>query len=477
MSDSDFVQSPADPLPDRLKQYLSETARREIDALRAALDSRLLALEAALAHPEPHDSLETLVIDLARVATAEAEASAARASLAAQIDAQERTKDNTEARRLLEMERAAANAARAELDDTRQTLEHQLAQERAAGKKNVDRLKGLEREVAEARQALDARSGALEEARVAASSAQNQAGARLTTLETEKGRLERAVAELQARVGDAEARARKAQGIAEQQEVARRDADVRVSEANARVKELDGRRQQVEAHAQEIESRRLEAEARAREAEARAVAAESRVAEALRARDAVAAEAQRARDASAAEADALRQAVTRDREAALARHAADAAKIQEHEQRFAASVEKVRSLELELFHRDRPFQDRDEDLSAMLERDLAAKPRRRASRYNFSGKVGIDFGGESGALVDLSIAGAQVVSAKPLEQGREAQLTLMSDEIPLKARAKVIWSRLDPNSQGQPMRYRAGLLFTAVDAASVEAFIIRYSTS
>ena len=80
MSDRDFVQSPADPLPDRLKQYLSDTARREIEALRAELDSRLLALEAALAHPDPHESLETLVIELARVATTEAEASVARAT-------------------------------------------------------------------------------------------------------------------------------------------------------------------------------------------------------------------------------------------------------------------------------------------------------------------------------------------------------------------------------------------------------------
>ena len=132
----------------------------------------------------------------------------------------------------------------------------------------------------------------------------------------------------------------------------------------------------------------------------------------------------------------MRQAAQRDREAAETRHAADALKLQEHDQRFASSVEKVRSLEQQLFERDRPFQDRDEDLSAMLERDLASKPRRRASRYNFSGKVTIDFGGESGVLVDLSIAGAQVLSARALEQGREAQLTLLSDEIPIKAKAK-----------------------------------------
>jgi chromosome segregation ATPase len=466
MSDRDFVQSPPDPLADRLKQYLSDTARREIDALRADLDSRLLALEAALVHPEPHESLETLVIDLARVATTEAEASTARACLDSQIEAQERAKESVEVRRLLDVERTAARAARAELDEVRRTLDRELSQERAAGKKNVERLQSVQRELGEARKLVESRSTALEAARTAAASVQESANARLAAIETERTRLERAVAELQTRLAEAEARARKAQGTAEQMEVARRDADVRANDAKARVSEAETKREQAEARVQELESRRLEAEARAREAEARVAAAERR-----------ASEAQRARETSAAEAESVRQAAQRDRAAADARHAEDLAKVQEQAQRFAASVEKIRALENELFHRDRPFQDRDEDLSAMLERDLAARPRRRASRYHFSGKVAVDFGGESGALVDLSVAGAQVQSATALEQGREAQLTLLSDEIPLKAKAKVMWTRLDPNSQGRPLRYRAGLLFTAVDAAGVEAFIIRYSTA
>ncbi|HEY7285100.1 MAG TPA: PilZ domain-containing protein [Vicinamibacterales bacterium] len=466
MSDRDFIQSPADPLPDRLKQYLSDTARREIDALRADLDSRLLALEAALAHPEPHESLESLVIDLARVATTEAEASTARACLDAQIEAQERAKESVEARRLLEAEQAAAGAARAELDELREVVDRELSHERAAGKKNVERLQTMERELGEARKLVELRSTALESARTAAAAVQETANARQASLESEKTRLERAVADLQSRLAEAEARARKAQGTAEQMEVARRDADVRSNEAKARVAEAETHRQRAEGRLQELDSRRLEAEARASEADARAGAAESR-----------ASEAQRARDKAMADAESSRQAAQRDREAAEARHAEDLAKVQEQEQRFAASVEKIRSLESELFHRDRPFQDRDEDLSAMLERDLAARPRRRASRYNFAGKVAVDFGGESGALVDLSVAGAQVLSATALEQGREAPLTLLSEEIPLKARAKVMWTRLDPNSQGRPLRYRAGLLFTTVDAASVEAFIIRYSTA
>ncbi|HEX4628928.1 MAG TPA: hypothetical protein VH137_09075, partial [Gemmatimonadales bacterium] len=75
MSDHELVHSTAGPLPDRLRQYLSEIARRELDSLRVALESRLQALEAALAHgaasggPGAYDSIESLVMDLARVTT------------------------------------------------------------------------------------------------------------------------------------------------------------------------------------------------------------------------------------------------------------------------------------------------------------------------------------------------------------------------------------------------------------------------
>ncbi|MCU1382384.1 MAG: hypothetical protein JWL71_1081, partial [Acidobacteria bacterium] len=64
---------------------LVTTAQRELDALRAELEARLAALERALTHPEPGVSLEKLLMDLARTATAEAEAAAARATLEAQL--------------------------------------------------------------------------------------------------------------------------------------------------------------------------------------------------------------------------------------------------------------------------------------------------------------------------------------------------------------------------------------------------------
>ena len=122
-----------------MRRYLADAAVRELDTLRAQLDTRLAALETALAHPERYASLDTLVVELARVATAEAEAAARRAAVEAQAQAQ----------RSVEADRAAAAAVRSELDQARAALRHERD---AAG--------GM-------RQELSTVGGALEEARTA----------------------------------------------------------------------------------------------------------------------------------------------------------------------------------------------------------------------------------------------------------------------------------------------------------------------
>jgi hypothetical protein len=466
MSDTKFAKSPVDPLPDRLKQYLSDTARREIDELRAALDSRLLALEAALAHPEPHDSLEALVIDLARVATAEAEASAAKASLEAELESKSRASASAELQRLLDAERAATTALRAEIDEVRKKLEGDLSRERAAGKTAAQKFTAAQRELAEARRLMEERSRALEAANGAAASAQQGASARVATAESAKTQADRAAQQAEARLREADQRRHEA-------DVRASDADTRQKDAEARQKEAEARQKEAEARAEESDSRRRQTEMRAGDAETLCRAAEARAGQS----DARANESARAVEALTAEIAAAKQAAEREREASNTRQASHAAQVDDLRQRLAASAERVRALELQLFKRDRPLQDRDEGLSAMLARDLAVKSRRRASRYNFAGAIDIEFGGEAGVLVDLSIAGAQVLSSRPLEQGREATLTLISQEVPVSGDGRVVWSQLDADSHAQRFRYRAGILFTAVDAASVEAFIIRYSAT
>src|SRR5262249_31194021 len=98
----------SDPVSD-LRTYLSDTAQRELQTLRASLEARLLALEAALAHPEPHDTLEDLVMDLARVASAEVETAAAHKWLEAQLQVQERAERDAFATVRAEMDRLKAD--------------------------------------------------------------------------------------------------------------------------------------------------------------------------------------------------------------------------------------------------------------------------------------------------------------------------------------------------------------------------------
>jgi hypothetical protein len=76
--------------PDLAKTPSAPTARvrasDDLEALHAELDSRLAALEAALA--DPHEcALEPLILDLARTATQEAEANARRLSAQARAEA------------------------------------------------------------------------------------------------------------------------------------------------------------------------------------------------------------------------------------------------------------------------------------------------------------------------------------------------------------------------------------------------------
>jgi hypothetical protein len=455
MTDARSAKVPADPLSDRLKDYLSDTARRELDALRAALESRLLALEAALAHPDPHESLEALVIDLARVATSEAEASAVRASLEAQLESKSRAATAAELERLLDAERAATRALRAEIDEVRNKLQAELSRERAVGKTATAKLAAAERELADARKF------------------QQTAAAKVTALEAAQAQSERAARGAEARLRHADER--------------RHEAELRITEADARKNAATGeqsaaeaRQKQAEARAEEADARRRQAEIRASDAEALRQAADARVREVEARRAALetqAADRSRAAEVLTAEIAAIKQVAQRDRDDRDARQADDARQLDDYKQRLAASGERVRSLELQLFKRDRPLQDRDEDLSKMLERDLALMSGRRASRYSFTMVIDVDFGGDPGILVDLSIAGAQVLSSQPLEQGREAILSMISQEVPVAGKGRVVWTRPDPGSEARRFRYRAGILFTAVDAAAVEAFIIRYSAA
>ena len=155
---------------EKLKDRPSDRAQRQLDVLRAALEDRLVALEAALADPTGGESLERLILDLARSVTEEARSAASKAcvdtkqeadkqiaqSRAAEQDAVKAEQDAVKRERTLasELSRAVEQAQQqvarlekekqAELRAVREALGADLARERATSA-------GLERAASDAR--------------------------------------------------------------------------------------------------------------------------------------------------------------------------------------------------------------------------------------------------------------------------------------------------------------------------------------
>lgn len=81
---------------------------------------------------------------------------------------------------------------------------------------------------------------------------------------------------------------------------------------------------------------------------------------------------------------------------------------------------------------------------------------------------------EPGHLVDLSVGGAQVVTASMLKPGRQVRVTFPAAGPLAVARAKIAWSRLEPPTHGGgELQYRAGLTFVKIDAKTIERVIGR----
>ena len=88
-------------------------------------------------------------------------------------------------------------------------------------------------------------------------------------------------------------------------------------------------------------------------------------------------------------------------------------------------------------------------------------------------KVHID--DAAGELIDLSVGGAQVLCPGKPELNHVAAVSLLSDDATFSCQGRIVWAWLEPRSQRRTLRYRAGIMFTEVDEAGVEAYIARYA--
>jgi hypothetical protein len=98
---------------------------------------------------------------------------------------------------------------------------------------------------------------------------------------------------------------------------------------------------------------------------------------------------------------------------------------------------------------------------------------RRAPRFRMKTGVEIQLDGNAAAVVDVSTAGAQVLSSTILRPNQKVRVSIAQDDTFTRCRGTVAWAKFElPKASGAPV-YRAGVEFLDADAVVVDQFTAR----
>jgi len=483
------------------------------------MDLRLATLEAVLADPGRGESLEALILDLARLATDEAQAAAAVAAVEARLEAETHLAHaRAAAQEAIEQERAVTS-------DVRRALEHleqrqkTLEQERQAEIRSLHerfeaafatehaRAAELEGGLAQAHIDLEAQRAAETELRRSAAhiserltgSERDHAHTRaaMSDLSTEVARLRDATDEQERNLAEvkAELASEHVTSLQLRENAAAHERNLHMAQAEL-ASEHEANLQLREALSEQ--ERRLE-EARTELEEERG--ANSRLREATeRAKQLLAALSQQ-KSALQARHQELTTELGRTREAlaALQRAHGEIESRLDEERRSNVELrssfeqtEPFKSAQLDSVEPDSALSSGREEanvaggiigpapassqlLSAVAEADEGWQPIQLANRYAFKQPLDILINGESGLLFDLSIIGCQLSSSARLKPNHGVRVLLPTRPHSTLCIGKVVWARLESPAAGRPPSYRAGVLFTKVDQEAIELFIASHS--
>lgn len=98
---------------------------------------------------------------------------------------------------------------------------------------------------------------------------------------------------------------------------------------------------------------------------------------------------------------------------------------------------------------------------------------RRAPRHRMAGDVTVQVDGNQVKLIDLSTAGAQVVSPAILKPNQRVRVVLSDAVGVVRVNAAIAWASFEIPPKSSP-QYRAGVDFLDADGAAVDAFCERH---
>jgi hypothetical protein len=99
---------------------------------------------------------------------------------------------------------------------------------------------------------------------------------------------------------------------------------------------------------------------------------------------------------------------------------------------------------------------------------------RRASRLRIRPGVEIQLDGNPVAIVDMSVVGAQVVSATILRPNQRVRVSVPTDNFMMRFRGSVAWAKFELPKPSAAPRYRAGVEFSDADRAAMEDYCARH---
>jgi chromosome segregation ATPase len=478
----------------------------QLVTLRRAFDERLSALEAGLSDPDHCPSLESLVLDLTRVAVEEAEAAARDIIRQARREAAEQTAaataDAQESHTRLDAERTQAASLRTEVAVLTEKLARAAANRDAVDTERQQEVEELTATVGELRKALDdskrvatknATSLASELERVNAAMRERDFFAQARdTITAERDRLQTERDKLKT----------ERDRLTSERDTLKTERDGILAERDALVQQRDALQQQKKSTATNQETLVAERATLAKERDVLSIERDEAVSERdsiLTEREKLAAERDalvterdrllaerdefvRSHDALALQRDMIaheRDEIRRDRDDVRKDRDREIAKLREEfanaaPPATAPSAPKPADVEQGIAEMQEELTRRQKKGAPAKTQQHAHSPARKSRRQAFPNALGVQIDGEAALLVDLSVTGAQVLSCSALKPAKNIKLLLPSAGEPVLCRGRVVWARIEPPMPGKPIRYRAGVSFTSTDAAAVQSFMARH---
>ena len=99
---------------------------------------------------------------------------------------------------------------------------------------------------------------------------------------------------------------------------------------------------------------------------------------------------------------------------------------------------------------------------------------RRAARFRIRQGVEIQLDGNPASLVDLSVVGAQVISATILRPNQRVRISVPTDDFVMRFRGTVAWAKFELPKPTEPPRYRAGVEFADADQVAMDDYCSKF---